>query len=287
MSYLFEMLITAALSISFYTLLASGFTLVLGVAGIFNLAHGAYALLGAYTVFAISQYLNLPVVISYPAAILGGVLLSVLTYKILIRKIQHDHVAIFMVTLIAALCIEQIIVLVFSGSTRTIDPLIDGSLTLLNVWISYNMLLIMVVAWSAIGALSWFIQKTFLGRGIIALSQDRKGAILAGVNPEKAYVVTFIIAGGLAALAGTLYGSDTMIHPHMWAFPLTISFVIVILGGIGSILGSVIAAAIIGFSETLVIYLFDPVYKEIVGLLIVMIVMLVRPQGILGREELH
>ena len=209
------------------------------------------------------------------------------SYKYVIRKIQHDHVAIFMVTLIAALCVEQIIVLVFSGSTRTIDPLIDGSLTLMDVWISNNMLLIMVVAWSAIGALSWFTQKTFLGRGIIALSQDRKGAILAGVNPEKAYVVTFIIAGGLAALAGTLYGSDTMIHPHMWAFPLTISFVIVILGGIGSILGSVIAAAIIGFSETLVIYMFDPVYKEIVGLLIVMIVMLVRPQGILGREEIH
>ena len=92
---------------------------------------------------------------------------------------------------------------------------------------------------------------------------------------------------GLAALAGTLYGSDTMIHPHMWAFPLTISFIIVILGGIGSILGSVIAAAIIGFSETLVIYLLDPFYKEIVGLLIVMIVMIVRPQGILGREEIH
>ena len=287
MSYLFEILITAAVSISFYTLLASGFTLVLGVAGIFNLAHGAYALLGAYTVYFISHYLHLPVVISYPAAVLGGVLVSVLTYKYVIKRIQHDHVSVFMVTLIAALCIEQIIILVFSGSTQTIDPLIEGSLTIMDIWVSNNMILIVVVAWLSIGTLSWFVRKTFLGRGIIALSQDRKGAILTGVNPAKAYILTFIIAGGLSALAGTLYGSDTMIHPHMWAFPLTISFVIVILGGIGSILGSVIAATIIGLSETIVIYFFDPIYKEIVGLLIVMIVMIIRPQGIFGREEIH
>lgn len=287
MSYIFEMLITAALSISFYTLLASGFTLVLGVAGIFNLAHGAYALLGAYTVFALSHYLHLPAAISYPAAIIGGALFSILTYKWVIKRIQHDYVAIFMVTLIGALCVEQIIILVFSGSTRSIDPLIDGSLTIMDVWVSNNMLLIVIVAWTTMGALSWFVKKTFLGRGIIALSQDRKGAVLSGVDPEKAYVITFLIAGCLAALAGALYGSDTMIHPHMWAFPLTISFVIVILGGIGSILGSVIAAGIIGFTETLVIYLFDPVYKGIVGLLIVMIVMIIRPQGIFGREEIH
>lgn len=287
MSYLFEMFITATLSISFYALLASGFTMVLGVAGIFNLAHGAYALLGAYTVFALAYYLGVPVVVGYPLAILGGSLFSIMTYKWMIKRIQDNYVATFMVTLIAALCIEQIITLVFSGTTRAIDPLIDGSVTILDVWISNNQLMIIIVAWSAIAGLSWFVNRTFLGRGIIALSQDRKGAILTGVAPEKAYLITFLIAGGLAALGGTLYGSDTMIHPHMWAFPLTISFVIVILGGIGSILGSVVAAAIIGFSETLVVYLFDPVYKEIVGLGIVLVVMIVRPQGIFGREEIH
>jgi branched-chain amino acid transport system permease protein len=287
MSYAIEMLISAALISSFYAVLASGFTLVLGVAGIFNLAHGAYALVGAYIVFTVTKYLGFPIFMAYLVAVLGGGLLSVLTYKVIIKKIINDHVAVFMITLICALCTEQIIMIAFTGTARAIKPIIEGNTTILGVWVSKNMVFIFFVAWASVGALAWFVKKTHLGRGIIALSQDRKGAVLSGVDSEKAYLVTFFIAGVLAALAGTLYGSSTMVYPHMWAYPVTMSFIIVLLGGIGSIIGTALAACIVGFSETIVVYLVDPIYKEAVGLIIVVAVMLLRPEGLFGHEEVE
>ena len=200
---------------------------------------------------------------------------------------MDDHIAVFMITLICAICLEQVVVLTFTGSVRAIKPIVEGNTTILNVWVSRNMIVVFFTAWTSVGALAWFVKKTFLGRGIIALSQDRKGAILTGVNPERAYLMTFFIAGALAALAGTLHGSNTMVYPHMWTYPLIISFIIVLLGGIGSILGTAVAACIVGCSETAVVYLFDPIYKEVVGLLIVVAVMLFRPEGLFGHGEAH
>ncbi|MBT4263682.1 MAG: branched-chain amino acid ABC transporter permease [Deltaproteobacteria bacterium] len=287
MSYALEMLISAVLISSFYAVLASGFTMILGLSGVFNLAHGAYALIGAYIVLIMTKYLGLPTELAYPLAIIGGGLFSVLSYKGIIKRTIDDHIAVFMVTLIGAVCVEQVVSLFFTGSPRALKPIVDGNLTIMNVWVSGNMIFIFFTAWISVGALAWFMKYTHLGRGIIALSQDRKGAILCGVDSEKAYLVAFFIAGGLSAFAGALYGSNTMVYPHMWAYPLIISFVIVLLGGIGSILGTAVAACIVGFSETAVVYLVDPIYKEAVGLIIVIAVMILRPVGLFGHEEIE
>ncbi len=281
-----EMLIVAGLISGFYAILAVGFTLVLAVAGVENLTHGAYALIGAYTVLVLTRFLGLPNMLAYPLAVLVGAGSSVATFKGLIRHIQGDPIRIFVMTLVLAVCVEQIIALAFTGTVRAIEPLISGNIEVLGIRISLNLVLAFFIAWTSIGALAWFVKKTYLGRAIVCTSMDRKGAILVGVDTEKIYIATFAIAGGLAALAGTLYGSYTMVYPHMWVFPLIISFVIVMFGGIGSIMGTVLAAIIIGFSETAMVYLVAPVFKGVIGLVMVMIMLLVRPQGLFGREEI-
>ncbi len=281
-----EILISAGLISGFYSIIAVGFMLVLGVAGVENIAHGAYALVGAYTVLTLTQLLGLPAIVAYPVAILVGAGLSVLTFKGLIKRIEGDSIRIFMCTLLLAMCVEQVITLGFTGAVRSIEPLISGNIEVLGIRVSLNLVLAFFLAWSSIGGLAWFVNKTYLGRAIVATSMDRKGAILTGVSTQKVYITTFAIAGGLATLGGTLYGSYTMVYPHMWSFILVISFVVVLFGGIGSIMGTAMGAIIVACAETAMVYLVDPVFKSIIGLVMVIVILLVRPQGLFGREEI-
>lgn len=271
---------------SFYALLSVGLTLVYAIAGIENLAHGTYVMIGAYAYFVGVGPLELPPVVGLLLAVAGGVAAAVLTWKGIVEHIMDNPVAVFMITLILALATEQVFVVVFGTNPQLFPPIVEGSLSIGSATITMNLVVATVASLACLGGLQLLIRRTYVGRSIMAVAQNRRAAELAGVDTDRTYLLVWVISGAFAGLVGMFYGYYTTISPHMWVFPLIYAFSIVIVGGLGSIKGTAIAAYIISFIEILTIEI-DPQFKGIPALVVLLVIMLVRPQGLFGRAEVE
>ena len=132
----------------------------------------------------------------------------------------------------------------------------------------------------------WFVHKTHLGRAILAVSMDRKGAMVSGIDPRRISMVTWAISGALGAVAGVFFATYTQLDPAMWVAPLIIAVAVVVIGGIGSILGSLIVAHIIGFMETFTTAVIAAELRGVFTMLLIIVVLVMMPRGLFGREEL-
>jgi branched-chain amino acid transport system permease protein len=278
-----QVLILGFLIGSLYALVAVGFTMIFGVAGVLNLAHGAFVMIGAYLAiwaFAILKW-SLPV--AFALAILGVAVLAPLVYRVLIRPIEDRPVTVFLATLLLAVVLEQVVILLFSANPRTdLPPMIPGGFVLWGTNIPYNRLLAGGVALAVIGMLWVFVTRTQMGKAILALSMERKGAALAGIPTERITFWVWVISGALAALAGLFTTSFLGIRPFEERVFLVIAFSTVVLGGLGSIPGSLWAAFIIGYAETIA-QVFAPEARGFASLVILLTVLILRPQGLFGR----
>jgi len=282
-----EILVSGLVTSSFYALLAIGLTLVYSIAGIENLAHGSYVMVGAYGAFLVTQVLGgaappVQIVVS----ILVGVLAAVATWKIVVQRILENPVSVFIVTLLLAIVSEQAFLILFGSEPKLFPPVADGSISILGAGVSLNLVLAFVASWTCLLGLGVMVKRTQLGRNIIAVAQNRKAAELTGVNIDRIYLLVWTISGAFAGLVGVFYGQYTSLQPHMWVFPLLYSFSIVIVGGLGSLKGTIIAAHIIGFIEMATVQL-DPRFKGVPALVALILIMLVKPEGLFGREELE
>ena len=140
-----------------------------------------------------------------------------------------------------------------------------------------------IVSWACIGAVLLFVRRTHMGRAMRALAMDRRGAIISGINPDRVNLTTWAISGALAGVAGIFYGSYTFLVPDMWVLPLIMSFAIVVIGGLGSVEGTLAAAHIVGFMETATVLAINDKLRSVPGLVIMIIVLVLRPKGLLGR----
>jgi len=289
---LLEVLVFGFLISSLYALAAVGFTMIFGVAGVLNLAHGAFVMLGAYiaiwahalndpTIRLPQPGLSLP--LAFLLAIVGVAMLAPLIYRVVVRPIQDRPIIVFLVTLLLAILFEQLAILIFSVNPRALPAMIGGSFPLLGTRIEYNRLLASVIALAAISALWLFVQRTKTGKAILALSMERRGAALVGINAERIQLIVWAISGALAAIAGLFMASFMGMSPLEERVPLVISFSIVILGGLGSIPGSLWAAYIIGYAETIVAQ-FAPEARGLAALIFLVVILALRPQGLLGKR---
>ena len=213
-----------------------------------------------------------------------GVAFAVLFTTGLVRYIQRSSVITMIVTLAFALILEQLILIIFGTSARILLPLVPGSVRLAGVTLTNNQILGFALSWAVIIALWLFIRYARLGKAIIATAQDRVGAALVGIDPERVYTLTWAISGGLAGLAGIFFASSLAMLPTMWRDPLIIAFAIVILGGLGSIQGSLVAAYLVGFIETLTVYVFKAEWRGLPSLILLILILMIRPRGLFGRE---
>lgn len=271
---------------SFYALLSVGLTLVYAIAGIENLAHGSYVMIGAYAYFLGVSPLGLPPAVGLLFAVGAGIAAAVLTWKGILEHIKDNPVAVFMITLILALAIEEVFVIGFGTNPKLFPPIVEGSLSIGGAEVSMNLVAATVASLGCLGGLYVFIKRTYLGRSIMAVAQNRTAAELAGINTDRAYLLVWIISGAFAGLVGMFYSYYSTLGPHMWVFPLIYSFSIVVVGGLGSIKGTAIAAYVISFIEILTIEI-DPQFKGIPALVALLVIMLVRPQGLFGRQEVE
>ncbi len=279
-----EILIYGAVTSAIYAMLAVGFTLIFGVARVLNLAHGSFYALGAYGTYVLTSIVGLPLWLAALLAIAGVSVFGVVVEKVLIRPLRYSQLGVLMITLAVSLVVEQALFLIFGSEYRNVPAFIDAKVSIGGVDVAGQRLLTLVVAVVAIGALYLFIQRTRLGSAILAISQDAEAAKYMGIPSDRIFSLVMAISAALAALAGVLAGPFLSVQPSMHLLPIVKAFAIVIVGGLGSIPGSILAALMLGYAETLVAYLISTSWTEIVSVLATLLTLVFRPAGIFGKR---
>ena len=281
-----QVIIQGFLLSGLYALIAVGFTMIFSVGRVLNLAYGVYIMLGGYVYYVAVQMLSLPKFPSFLLAGLAGIVFGVLTYLVLVKRFEKDPIAVEISTLILAVVMQAVIILIFSTAPRSMWPLIPGRLEVFGVSVLKNILFATAVSWVVLGSLMVFIHKTHIGRAIRAVSMDAKGAAVSGIDPHRINLVTWALSGVLGAIAGVFFATYTQLDPGMWVFPLITAVAVVIVGGIGSIIGSLIAAHIIGFMEVATTTWISADLRGVFTMALIIVVLVVAPKGLLGKAEL-
>ncbi len=281
-----QILIQGMLLSGLYALIAVGFTLIFSIGRILNLGYGAYLMLGGYIYFWASQSIGLPKLVAVGMAMIFGVLMGIMKFQLIVKPLKGNHVAIEISTLILAVVLQAGVVFVFGDSSKILLPIVNGVVYVADAPVTYNMLIATVSSWVILLSLYTFIRTTDIGRAMQAVSMDTKGAAICGIEPDRVNMVTWALSGGLGALGGVFFASYTQLAPSMWVGPLIISVAVVIVGGIGSIIGTLIVAHIVGFMEVIVVSVFAPELRGVFTMGLIILVLVLRPQGLFGREEL-
>ncbi|HSR99884.1 MAG TPA: branched-chain amino acid ABC transporter permease [Kofleriaceae bacterium] len=279
-----EIVIYAAVSSAIYAMLAVGFTLIFGVARVLNLSHGTFYALGAYFTYTYNGLLKLPLFVAALLAVATVAAFGVAIERVMVRPLRHSGLAVLMITLAISLLTEQVLFLTFGSETQNVPSLVSDKVTVFDVDISGQRVLAFGVSVVLISGLWLFIQRARLGNAILAVSQDAEGAQYMGININRVFASVMGLSAALAAAAGVLAAPFSKVEPGMGLLPMTKAFSIVILGGLGSVRGSLLAAVVLGFSETLVGYLISSSLTELVSLVVILLVLILRPAGLFGKH---
>jgi branched-chain amino acid transport system permease protein len=285
MRTLLEILVYGSVQSSVYAMLAIGFSLIFGVAGVVNLAHTAFFMIGAYLIYIFFSLagLNLYFSLILSVVLTGGI--SLLVQHFCIRPLIKSEYSVMIITVALAMFFQEVILSIFGPVDRNLTNFYDATYKLFGVvTIDAQRLLTLVASVILIVALWLFIKRTRFGRAIQAVAQDMEGAIFMGINPYKVHLQVMFISAGLAAIAGALIVPTLGARPRMWEHPLTRVFICVVLGGLGSLEGTILAAIIIGFTEVLVAFTLSAYLGELVAVAIILFVLSVKPTGLMGRR---
>jgi len=284
-----EIVIYGAISGGVYALLALGFTLIYGVSRVINLAHGSFFMLGAYMFYVFGAHLLKlePILALILATICTGVIGSIV-FRLFIHPVLEDEVAVMVVAVCLAFIFQQLMILVFGPANVPVAAFVEGSLVVLGVTLTYTRISAFSVSLVLFASLLIFITKTKIGKAMRAVSQDREVAMLMGINTESLYMLTMALSAMLAAVAGIFISASTtkVAGAWMWFSPLALAFSIVILGGLGSIKGSLVGAFIIGYVEQAVAITVPQggAIISIVPFVIMVAILILRPKGLFGKR---
>jgi len=278
-----QILIQGGLLSGLYALISIGFTMIFGVGGVLNLAHAGYVMVAGYMYYMATYVLGLPVAAGFAIAIGVSIALAIATYMGWVRRFLYNPTVVFVSTIILALLLGHIMTLAFFRENINVPPVVEGMTPFMGYSFSNNLIAGVIVSWICIAIVLLFVRRTHMGRAMRALAMDRRGAIISGINPDMVNLATWAISGALAGVAGIFYGSYTFLVPDMWVLPLIMSFAIVVIGGLGSIEGTLAGAHIIGFMETATVLAINDKLRSVPGLVIMIIVLVLRPRGLFGR----
>ncbi|MGY4157902.1 branched-chain amino acid transport system permease protein [Bradyrhizobium sp. USDA 4461] len=271
-----------------YALMASGLSLVWTTLGIFNFAHGVLMTLGAYVAWTISDAagLDLGAAAGIAVAVAAMIGVGILLERVLVRPF-YDHRDILLITVMTTLAamifLQKGIQLLWGARIKQLTPVVAGNVQLLSTTISAQEALIIIVAPLLLGALWLFLSRSRIGRGIRAVGQNPDGARLIGIDVSRLFIITFALSAVLAGLTGVLLGSVRLMTPEFGSDPLIKALIIVIVGGLGSLGGTVLAAYLMGIVEAALTFVIGIYWTPSMIFLLLILVLLVRPQGLLGK----
>jgi branched-chain amino acid transport system permease protein len=277
---------------SLYALGAMGFSLIFGVSGVLNLAHGGIMVVAALIGWLAAGELELGAYVGSLVGVAAGLTTAYVTYFMVVRPIQRsraiprEETEIFILTgtLLWGIMIQEGMAYLFTDNPVTIRPLIAGVGNILNVRTPLNEIMIAAICWVAIGLLWLLVNRTRIGKQLLAASINPRGLTLLGFELSRIYLVVWGIYGVLAGIAGVLLASFLGLSSANSGQLTASAFSIVVLGGLGSISGSLIAAYVVGYLETVTAYMIAPTLRPIPALLLLVLVVYIRPQGLLGRR---
>src|SRR5215471_12966809 len=277
---------------SLYALGANGFTLIFGVSGVLNLSHGALMVAAVVAAWVAGGELGMNPYFGAAFGALFGLVLSLVTYFLIVRplqqtrKIREDEKEIFILTatLLWGIMIQELIAYLYTNNAKTVAPIVQGVVSIAGVRTPTNEIFTAVVCWLVIAVLWLLVNRTRAGKAVLAASMNPRGVTLLGIELSQVYIAVWGIYGLLVGIAGVLLGMFLGVSSYSVG-PLTASaFSIVVLGGLGSVSGALIAAYVVGYLETMTAYLVSPAYRTIPALLLLVVAMYVRPRGLLGRR---
>lgn len=276
---------------SFYLCFALGLAVVFGVMRIINFAHGELYMLGAYSAYLSVGFLG-PVIGPLPAyllsfvvaAIVSGVL-GMLIYLILIRMLQDRPLTIFIATLAFSYMLQAIVVQLFGPVGQSLVSPVPGVMKLGEALLPWSRVFV-IVAISSLTVMLWvLLKKSGVGRSIRAVAQNPRGALLQGVSVTRIGLITLLIGSAIAGIAGAIMAPISGITPFMGAAALWKAFIIIIVGGIGSIWGAVAAALLFGVVDTVMTGIGGGQYLALMNALIMLTVLSLMPGGLFGERE--
>ncbi|MCP4317818.1 MAG: branched-chain amino acid ABC transporter permease [Hyphomicrobiales bacterium] len=268
--------------------MASGLSVVWTTLGVFNFAHGALMMFGAYIAWTVSEAAGLGLPAGILAGTAGAAFAGVVIERLLVRPFYGNRnmlLVTVMTTLAAMIILEKGAQIIWGARLKQLPRLIDGEVSLLGVAISAHEAILLVLAPAVLIAIWRFTVLTNTGRSLRAVGQNQDSAALIGINVPVAFALAFGLSAALAGLTGALLGSIRFITPSMGAEPLVKAMIVVIFGGLGSLGATAGAAYIIGIIEALLILWLGLYWTPFVLFLLMIVVLVFRPNGIFGGRE--
>jgi len=283
-----EFLIFGAVQSAIYALLAMGYSLVYGVGGILNLAHGAYYLIAIYLFYWLLSFF-----IGETGFVLAMILTLVLvsifgmaSYLLIIKPLQEHEISVLIGTFALAFFVERLVSVIFNPKTKSVSTIWDINIEIFGVQILLHRIILIITALVVMGLVTLFINKSKLGKSIRAVSQDKEAASLMGINVNRILMYTVTISAFLAGVAGVFFCPIDRIAPYMGWTVLIDSIAVVILGGMGSFLGSLVGAFILGYVRMFTNFFIDPVISTIMPVIVIIFILIIRPRGLFGKKEI-
>jgi urea transport system permease protein len=283
MQIIFEQVLTGLSIGSILLLAALGLSIIYGTIGVINLAHGEFIMLGAYGAWALKTYAGLSLLPGLALIFLGVGLFGWLVERILLRRLYRRPLDTILATWGVGVVLQQVIRLTAGGDLRYVElpPSMASSVSIIGVEISAYRIFIFVVA-ALLFLISWLIiNRTTFGLKLRAVVQDRSVASSFGINADRVYSLTFAYGAGLAGLAGAIVSPLKSVSPEMGTGYVVDSFMVVVLGGVQSLFGTVVSAFALGEVTGVIAFLQNDTIAKAIVLLLIISVIRFRPQGLL------
>jgi branched-chain amino acid transport system permease protein len=277
---------------SLYGVGAIGFTLIFGVSGVLNLSHGSIMVVSAVTAWLVADSFGGGPFGGALAGVLAGVVVAFITYVLIVRPIQNSRaipreekeIFVLTATLLWGIMLQEAVAYFFTSNPKTVRPLMPGVVSLLGVRTPWNEVVTAALSWGAIFLLWVLVNRTRKGKTLLAAAINPRGLTLLGFELGQIHLLAWAIYGVLAGIAGVLLGMFLGVSSDNAGTLTASAFSIVVLGGLGSVSGSLVAAYVVGYLETVTAYMISPSIRTVPVLLLLVLVVYLRPQGLLGRR---
>jgi len=271
-----------------YALMGIGLTLIFGIMRVVNFAHGEFFMMGAFFLFTLFSLWGVNFFLASLLSVMGVGLFGAVVERVILRRLRLAPIEIPMLATVAlSVIIQNAAILLWDPSPKTIKHVFSPiPLTLGPVYVVSIRVFAGLVAVALIVGSHLLIQKTRIGRAMRATFQDTDMARLAGVNVDRVYMFTFAFGAALAGASGALLGAVFWVYPAMGDLAALKSFAVVIMGGLGNFLGAIVGGLLLGVSESLGAGYISSGYKDAIGFILIILLLLWRPQGLFGKKAL-
>jgi branched-chain amino acid transport system permease protein len=267
-----------------YAILSIGFSLILGSARIVFLTYAVFYMLVGYFWYIVNTLFGMNLILSASLAVVTTIALGIGTYKLCVERIRQHETTVILITLVLAFFFEECVLLGFGSQHRNVPAFIPGYVEVLGVKVLNQYSLTLAVSLILIFLIWFFLWRTKLGIAIRATAQDREVVNLMGINEKRISMIAVGVGIALAGIAGVMVAPIYLLEPTMWTEPFIMVLAIVILGGLGSIKGSIIGAYILGYAQVVLVYSvpMGTFIRSSVALAAMIVVLLIRPEGMFG-----